>query len=137
MNLLTLTTLAQADPQISDGAGAAIAGAFLIFYFAIIAVFIAAYWKIFTKAGKPGWAALVPIYNAIVLLEIVGRPVWWIILLFIPFVNVVVGIILVLDLTKSFGKSSAFAVGLILLSPIFILILAFDDSRYQGPAVTG
>ncbi len=100
----------------------------------ILVVLVAAQWKIFTKAGKPGWAAIIPIYNIIVFLEIIGRPIWWIVLFLIPFVNIIVGIIALLDLAKSFGKSTGFAIGLILLSPIFLLILGFGDSRYQGPA---
>lgn len=105
----------------------AIAGIFVLFL-------IATMWKIFTKAGKPGWAAIVPIYNYVVLLEIVGRPVWWIVLMLIPMVNFVVLIILMLDLAKSFGKSGGFAAGLILLLPIFLPVLAFGNAQYEGPA---
>lgn len=90
---------------------------------------IIAVWTIFEKAGKPGWAAIVPIYSTIVFLDIVGRPAWWIILLFIPFVPIIV----LNDLSKSFGKGMGFTIGLILLSPIFILILAFGDAEYVGP----
>ena len=99
--------------------------------FAIIAVMIVAVWKVFTKAGEPGWAALIPIYNAIVYLRIAGKPVWWIILFIIPFVNFIVALFVSLGLAKNFGKSAGFGIGLWLLSPIFILILAFDDSKYQ------
>jgi Family of unknown function (DUF5684) len=99
--------------------------------FAIIAVMIVAVWKVFTKAGEPGWAALIPIYNAIVYLRIAGKPVWWIILLIIPFVNFIIALFVSLGLAKNFGKGTGFGIGLWLLSPIFILILAFDDSKYQ------
>ena len=92
--------------------------------FAIIAVMIVAVWKVFTKAGEPGWAALIPIYNAIVYLRIAGKPLWWIILL-------IIALFVSLGLAKNFGKSTGFGIGLWLLSPIFILILAFDDSKYQ------
>lgn len=91
-------------------------------------------WKIFAKAGKPGWACLVPFYNLIVLLEIVGRPLWWIVMLLIPFVNLVFVFIIAIDLAKSFGKGTGFAMGLIFLSPIFYLILGFGSARYHGPA---
>lgn len=128
-----LPILAQSSSDPSSAASAAVAIVIGLFYLAMIAVMVAAYWKIFTKAGKPGWAALIPIYNAIVLLEIVGRPIWWIVLLLIPFVNVVVGILLCVDLAKSFGRSTAFALGLIFLTPIFALILGFGDAKYQGP----
>ena len=61
-----------------DGIAALAGGVFSLFYLAIIVVLIAAQWKIFAKAGKPGWACIVPIYSTIVLLEIVGKPLWWI-----------------------------------------------------------
>jgi ABC-type sulfate transport system permease subunit len=101
----------------------------------IAVVMIVSLWMIFQKAGKPGWAAIVPIYNAIVLLEVVGRPTWWVILLyFVPFVNLIIGIIVIFDLAKSFGKGGGFGVGLLLLPFIFYPVLAFGDAEYQGPA---
>jgi hypothetical protein len=121
--------------QQEDGGG--IAGLFgSLLYFAFIVVLIAAMWKIFTKAGKPGWAAIVPIYNTIVLLQIIGRPLWWIVLLFIPIANLIVLVIAMIDLAKSFGKGMGFAVGLILLSPVFVPLLGFGDARYLGPAAS-
>ena len=104
-------------------------------YAAIIILFIASLWKIFVKAGKPGWAAIVPIYNIIVLLEVVGRPLWWIVLLIIPCVNIVAGIMLTLDLAKSFGKEIGYAIGMIILPFIFYPMLAFGSATYRGPAV--
>ena len=103
-----------------------------IVYLAIIILMIASMWKIFTKAGKPGWAAIIPIYNIIVLLEIIDKPLWWIILMFIPFVNIVMSIIVTVELAKKFGQGAGFAVGLILLAPIFYPILGFGSARYQG-----
>ena len=94
-------------------------------YFINFLIIIISLWKIFVKAGKPGWAAIVPIYNTIVMLEIVGKSLWWIILMFIPFVNIVLSIIVTVELAKKFKKSSGFAVGLILLPFIFYPILAF------------
>ncbi len=102
-------------------------------YIAIIVFAIAALWKVFTKAGKPGWACIIPIYNIIVLLEIVGKPVWWIILLLIPIVNLVVIIIVYHQLSKSFGKDVGFTLGLIFLNIIFIAILGFGSAKYVGP----
>ncbi|MCB9233035.1 MAG: signal peptidase I [Bacteroidia bacterium] len=110
---------------------------FSIIYLAVIIGAIVAQWKIFTKAGKPGWACLVPIYNIIVLLEIVGRPVWWIVLFLIPIANFIALILIQLDLAKSFGKSTGFGLGLVFLAPIFILILGFGDATYVGPAAAG
>jgi hypothetical protein len=95
-------------------------------------VVIAAMWKLFTKAGKPGWAAIVPIYNVIVLLEIIDKPIWWIVLFFIPFVNIVAAIIMNIELAKKFGKDTIFAVGLILLPIIFLPILGFGSAQYQS-----
>lgn len=97
-------------------------------------VVIAGMWKVFVKAGKPGWAAIIPIYNSVVLLEIVGRPIWWIILMLIPCVNFVVAIIVCIDLAKSFGKGSGFGIGLALLGFIFFPILGFSEDRYLGPS---
>ena len=97
---------------------------------------IAGMWKIFTKAGKPGWASLIPIYNLFVLLKIVGRPGWWLILFLIPFVNVVILILVNMDLAKSFGKSP-FVWGfllLTLLNAIGYILLGFGSATYQGPA---
>ena len=104
-----------------------------IFYLAFIVVLIVAMWKTFEKAGKPGWASLIPIYNTIVMLEIIGRPIWWFLLLFIPFVNIVIGIMILNGISKSFGKGTGFTLGLIFLSPIFFLILGFGDAKYIGP----
>jgi hypothetical protein len=109
-------------------------GGLLIVGFVLAVVVMAAMWRVFAKAGQPGWAAIVPIYSTVVLLQIVGRPLWWLILFFIPVVNIVIGIVVCADLARSFGKGPGFAVGLLLLSFIFFPILAFGDARYLGPA---
>lgn len=102
----------------------------------LIAVFlIICTWIIYSKAGKPGWASLIPIYNTIVLLEIVGKPLWWIILYIIPFVNIVFAIIVTVRLAKCFGKDIGFAIGLIILPFVFYPILAFGSAQYIGPDV--
>jgi hypothetical protein len=107
---------------------------FWLFFLGFAALMIASLWKINTKAGQPGWACIVPFYNYIVLLNIVGRPVWWIVLMLIPFVNTIVGIIILIDLAKSFGKGVGFGLGLAFLGPIFLPILAFSDAQYEGAA---
>lgn len=110
----------------------------LIALAAVIAVF-AGIWKVFTKAGKPGWAAIVPIYNVIVLLQITGKPLWWIVLFFIPIANLVAIILVSLTLAEKFGKGAGFGVGLAFLGFIFFPILGFSDAQYQGgtaPAAT-
>jgi len=107
-----------------------------ILYLALIVVVIAGMWKMYAKAGQPGWASIIPIYNIIVMLRMVGRPLWWILLLFIPIVNFVIAIIVMIDLAKSFGKGVGFALGLAFLSPIFIPILGFGSARYVGPTAS-
>lgn len=104
-----------------------------LFYLGILALIIASMWKIYDKAGKPGWAALIPIYNLVVLLEIVGKPVWWILLFFIPIVNIVIAIMVYHALSLSFGQGAGFTVGLLFLGIVFFPILAFGDYTYQGP----
>ena len=138
MGMMLLAAAFQEDTYpTSDGGGllAALFGGvtFLISLAVLLLVFVSL-WKIFEKAGKPGWAGIVPIYNMIVLLEIVGRPLWWIVLLLLPCVGIVVGVLLCIDLAKSFGKSPAYGIGLALLGFVFFPMLAFGDARYVGPA---
>ena len=107
-----------------------------LFYIAVMVVFIIAEWRIYEKGGQPGWAVLIPFYNLYVLLIMVGRPWWWLLLMLIPGVNFIVGIIVLNDLSKSFGQGVGFTLGLIFLSPIFILLLGFGDFKYIGPGAT-
>jgi hypothetical protein len=109
-------------------------GTFVFFYLGFIVIYAIASWQMYVKAGEPGWKALIPFYNWYILLKIVGRPGWWLILFFIPLVNIITWIIVMSELSKSFGHGIAFTLGLIFLSFIFILILAFGPSRYLGPA---
>lgn len=104
----------------------------VVLYTIVIALMVVAYWKIFAKAGKPGWAAIVPIYNVVVFLQVVGRPIWWIILLLIPIVGWIVSIVLLNDLAKAFGKGIGYTLGLIFLGPVFPLILGFGSDPYVG-----
>jgi len=119
-------------------AAAAIAGTVGLVYavvmFVVVAIMIAGMWKIFAKAGKPGWAAIVPIYNLIVLLEIVGKPAWWVVLMFLPGVNFVIAILIYLELAKAFGKGTGFAVGLIVFPVVFFPMLGFGKGQYKGVA---
>jgi hypothetical protein len=117
----------------SAGAFAGVMLVWMLFWIAIAVISIIAMWKIFAKAGKPGWAAIVPIYNYIILLEIIGRPWWWLLLMFIPFVNFVVLIIMMLDLGKAFGKDAVFSVFLLIIfSLVGFLILGFGKDKYVG-----
>lgn len=125
--------LAQVEHQTTSGGGGAAAAIGGIIWLVVMVAVIAGTWKTFVKAGKPGWAAIVPIYNIIVLLQIVGKPIWWIVLLFIPFVNFVILILLAIALAKSFGKGAGFGIGIALLGVVFIPILGFGDAKYVGP----
>ena len=129
----------QDQPVTDPAASAAAAGfglGFTLVSLAIALLIVASMWKIFVKAGKPGWAALIPIYNFIVLLEIAGKPAWWIILLFVPLVNFVILIVLSIALAKKFGKGVGYGLGLAFLGVIFYPMLGFSDSRYDPNAVT-
>ena len=102
----------------------------LIIEIAIIVLIFVSWWKIFQKADKPSWQAIIPFLNLYVIIQIAGKPKWWFLLLFVPIVNLVV-IILVLDgLSENFGKGTAFTFGLIFVTPIFLMILAFGNSLY-------
>ena len=117
------------------GALVAMSGAFTIVMLAVAVVFLIGLWKVFEKAGHPGWAAIVPFYNAYILLKIAGRPGWWLLLFCIPLVNIVVAAIVAIDMAKAFGQSAAFGVVMLfLLSGIGYLMLGFGNYRYVGPA---
>ncbi len=126
--MLSATTLAQSA---SESAGGTI---FLVIYLAIIVLIIAGFWKVFTKAGQPGWAAIVPIFNVYILCKVAGRPGWWLLLFFIPIVNLIITAIVSIDVAKAFGKGVGFGIGLWLLGMIFYPILGFGSAQYQGPA---
>lgn len=101
----------------------------------IAIIYIVAQWKIFTKAGKAGWLSIIPILNIYILLKIVGKPGWWLILImFVPFVNIILIIWMTNLLSKSFGKNELFTIGLLFFGIIFYPILGFGDAKYLGPA---
>lgn len=104
---------------------------FFVFVIALVVLMIGSIWKVFTKAGKPGWACIVPIYNVIVLLEIAGKPLWWILLMIIPLVNIVIAILLAIEVAKKFGQSAGFGLGLAFLPFIFYPVLGYGSARYQ------
>jgi uncharacterized membrane protein YhaH (DUF805 family) len=109
-----------------------IGGLFSLIFLALAVFIIVTFWKIFTKAGQPGWAAIIPIYNIIVWLRIAGRPGWWIILLLIPIVGFVIAIVVSIDFARKFGKGAGFAMGLVFLGFIFYPILAWGSAQYSG-----
>jgi hypothetical protein len=113
-----------------DSGGSSILG--FIIPLAIVVLMIAAVWRVFTKAGQPGWAALIPIYNVYVLCKVGGKPGWWVILMLIPVVNFVISLLIALGVAQNFGKGAGFGVGLWLLPIIFYPVLAFGDASYGG-----
>ena len=108
--------------------------AFWICWAAFVILMIASMWKVFSKAGQPGWAAIIPIVNFYFLCKVAGRPGWWLILMLIPLVNFIILIIIDIDIAKNFGKGVGFGIGLLLLPFIFFPILGFGSTQYQGAA---
>ena len=138
MSFLLAMLFFQSDSAPSIPNNAALQGMAMgvtILWAAVVLLMIVGMWKVFTKAGEPGWAAIIPIYNFIVLLKVAGKPAWWLLLMLIPVANFVVLIIMDLAIAKNFGKGGGFAAGLILLPPIFFPILGFGSAKYQPQAV--
>ncbi|MBL6950144.1 MAG: hypothetical protein ISR57_05815 [Bacteroidales bacterium] len=104
----------------------------MIFGFSILVLEIVALWFVLEKAGEPGWAAIIPIYNYLMVIKIAGKPWWFFLLMFIPIANIVIYIIILNGLSKSFGKDEGFTVGLFFLRFIFLPILGFGKSVYSG-----
>jgi hypothetical protein len=119
-----------------DSGGGGIAGLiFLVLYLGIIVLMIASMWKVFDKAGEPGWAAIIPIYNIVVLLKVAGKPIWMILFFFLPILNIIGAILVCLGVAERFGKSAGFGIGLAFLGFIFFPMLAFSDAKWTpGPA---
>jgi hypothetical protein len=113
-----------------DGSGGSTLGT--LFYLAIVIVMIVANWKVFEKAGQPGWACLIPFYNIYIFLVIAGKPAWWLVLLLIPVVNIIFAVIACIAVAKKFGKDALFGVGLVLLGFVFFPILAWGDATYSA-----
>lgn len=110
---------------------------FVLFVLGIAFFTYAGLWKIFEKAGKPGWAAIIPIYNLIVLLEIVRKPTWWIVLMLIPYLNIIWIIWTYNLLSKSFGKDEGYTIGIIFLPFVFLPMLGFGDAQYIHDQIAG
>lgn len=120
----------------SSGILAGVGVTFVIIYLAVVIIAIAGVWKTFEKAGKPGWAAIIPFYNIYIMIEIVGKPGIWLLWMIIPCVNIVFLVWLYNLMSKSFGKEEGFTVGLVLLGFIFWPILGFGSAKYVGPSAS-
>ena len=142
MNIPVAFLLAQAS---GNEAAATIAGliaffaAFALVFIAIAVVTLIGMWKVFTKAGHPGWAVLIPIYNLILLLRIAGLAWYWVftpLIVLIPFLGAIAYLVWVVwvhhRISTRFGQGVGFTIGLTLLGPIFWLILGFGSSKYVG-----
>jgi len=97
----------------------------------VVLVTIMGVWRTFSKAGAPGWASLVPFYNFVVLCRMAGKPAWWLALLLLPFVGIVFGIIVMINVARNFGKGTGFAFGLILLPFPFFPMLGFSNAQFR------
>ncbi len=109
----------------------AMMGVMMIFYLVVIAILIISQWKVFSKAGKPGWAALIPFYNIYVLIKVAGMSGWWLLALFVPFLNLIAIILITHKISEAFGHGVGFTLGLLFLPIIFWPIFAFGSSEYQ------
>lgn len=118
--------------QMAQQGGGIVGTLILIIQLAVVVLTIMGMWKVFAKAGEPGWAAIVPIYNLIVLVKIAGKPMWWVVLWFIPCVNFVAAVICGLGVAKNFGKAEGYGIGLGLLPFIFYPMLGFSDAQFTG-----
>ena len=116
----------------SPAAGGTTFGVLIFEVLVMIFLVVIPLWRIYSKAGKPGWAVIIPIYNVYLMCKICGRPGWWLVLCLIPFVNIIFAIILSIDLAKAFGKGAGFSIGLILIGFIFLPILGFGKAEYKG-----
>lgn len=93
---------------------------------------LVAAWIIFVKAGIPGWASIIPVYNSYVLFKITWGNGWLFLLALIPIVNIVITVMTMIKLAKAFGKGTLFGWGLVFFNLIFTFILAFGKSEYHG-----
>jgi uncharacterized membrane protein YhaH (DUF805 family) len=118
----------------TNGTDNAFSPAYMVIGLIVLVIIVASLWRTFVKAGKPGWAAIVPIYDTYIMLKIVNKPGWWLLLFFIPLVNVVVSVIVYNELAKAFGKGVGFTVLMLLFPYIAFPILGFGDAKYTNPA---
>ena len=111
-------------------------GIIVVIYLAVVILVLAGWWKVFVKAGRPGWGIIIPFFNIYLMCKIAGRPGWWLVLYFIPIVNIVVSLIVAIDIAKAFSKTAGYGVGLWILSFIFGPMLGFGDATYTAPPLS-
>lgn len=122
--------------QYSESESAGPAGMIVfVIYLAVVVLLIVAMWRVFEKANQPGWGVLIPIYNLILMLRVAGKPIWWLVLMIIPLVNIVPAVLVPVAIAKNFGKGAGFGVGLIFLPFVFYPILGLGKAEYNPPAL--
>lgn len=121
------------DDQAASLVGILIGVIVLGMFLALLILFLVGLWRVFEKAARPGWGALIPIYNLLLAIRIAGRPDIWVLLVLVPALGFIFQLIVAIDLAKTFGKGTGFALGLFFLPFIFVPILGFGDARYLGP----
>lgn len=141
MNSSIASLLAQVSDNDAAVAGGIIAllGAFMFVFALVGLVVLVGMWKAFSKAGQPGWAAIIPVYNLVVLFRVAGQSGWLALTFLLNFIPVVGGLAWLgiviwnhINVSKRFGHGVGFALGLVFLAPIFWLILGFGSSKYVG-----
>jgi Family of unknown function (DUF5684) len=126
MDTNTVYSNLSAGSSVSSG----VVTAYFIFLGVLVILQIIGFWKVFVKAGRPGWAALIPFYNLYTECKVAKRPGWWLILFFIPFVNIIIWFIVAIDIAKNFGKGTGFGVLLAIFPMIASLVLGFGSAQY-------
>ncbi len=124
---LTVATSSQADAGLVAP----------IVMLAILITVIAGIWRVYSKAGQPGWGVLIPIYNVYLMCKIAHRPGWWLLLMFVPIVNLIIAITLSIGIARNFGKGAGFGLGLAFLGFIFYPILGFGGAQYLSSTGLG
>jgi hypothetical protein len=134
-SLVPVLALMQYDDDTAAGIAGCLGGGIgCVIGLVVLAVVVIGMWKVFEKAGQPGWAAIIPIYNVYVLTQIAGRDIMWFILALIPVVNIVAAIVISIDLARKFGQGTGFGIGLALFPFIFYPILGFGSAQYNPNA---
>lgn len=110
---------------------AAIMGVMLLPSLIVSVFMLIVMWKFFKKLGEPGWKCIIPIYNIIVMMQKVGMNPIWILGYCVPILNILISIATMIRISQAFGKDTGFVIGLILLSPVFMAILAFGSATYD------
>ena len=123
-----------AQQSSGSAAAAGAAGISTLVSLAIAILEVVAIWRLFSRAGQPGWASIIPIYNTIVMLHVTGKSGWWLLGLFVPLLNIFVYCRMMVNMAQVFGRGVGFGIGNIFLPFIFLPILAFSNSPYVGPA---